>query len=147
MDTFENNQYDELENQISPEETEEILQETEAEAQPEDLQQCRSAAAEEPEQIHRPEPVQPPVTTYRQTGSGRRESPYANSPYEMNRPPHQPYTPGYTFQPQTQPKPRVKKERKKLSLPVKSTDITVQPFDETIAIKITQLEILLDKLA
>ena len=49
---------------------------------------------------------------YRGEGRGRRESPYANSPYEMHQPARQEYTPGYTFQPQTQPVPRVKKEKK-----------------------------------
>ena len=53
-----------------------------------------------------------PETAYRGSGSGRRESPYANSPYEMQQPPRQQYTPGYTFQPQTQPAPKVKKEKK-----------------------------------
>ena len=42
----------------------------------------------------------------------RRESPYANSPYEVSAQPRQAYTPGYTFQPQTQPVTRVKKEKK-----------------------------------
>ena len=63
-----------------------------------------------------PAPVQePPVTAYRGGGSGRRESPYANSPYEMNQPPRQQYTPGYTFQPQTQPVPKAKREKKQRS--------------------------------
>ena len=53
-----------------------------------------------------------PSAQYRGTGRGRRESPYANSPYEMKEPARQQYTPGYTFQPQTQPMPKVKKEKK-----------------------------------
>ena len=57
-------------------------------------------------------PEVPPVAEYRGEGRGRRESPYANSPYEMNQSPRQQYTPGYTFQPQTQPVPKVKKEKK-----------------------------------
>ena len=62
---------------------------------------------------------EPPVSTtevppaqYRGDGRGRRESPYANSPYEMNPSARQHYTPGYTFQPQTQPVPKVKKVKK-----------------------------------
>ena len=62
---------------------------------------------------------EPPVSTtevppaqYRGDGRGRRESPYANSPYEMNPSARQHYTPGYTFQPQTQPMPKVRKEKK-----------------------------------
>ena len=53
-----------------------------------------------------------PAAQYRGAGRGRRESPYANSPYEMKEPARQQYTPGYTFQPQTQPMPKVKKEKK-----------------------------------
>ena len=118
MDTFENNELDQLKELISEAEPLEQPAQPEQPAEPELSQP--EIPAEEPEMqeapapVHNPQPVQPPVTTYRQSGAGRRESPYANSPYEMNRP--QPgYTPGYTFQPQTQPKPRVKKEKKKLS--------------------------------
>ena len=47
-------------------------------------------------------------TVYRGTGAGRKESPYANSPYEMNRP----YQNEYRYQPQTQPPEKPKKEKK-----------------------------------
>ena len=76
------------------------------------------------EYIPRPAPEQPvyhqaypgytqPQTGYRGTGTGRKESPYASSPYVMN---HQPQ-PEYRYQPQTQPPekpkaPKVKKQRK-----------------------------------
>ena len=58
-----------------------------------------------------PEVVVEP-TAYRGSGRGRKESPYANSPYETCQAPRQEYTPGYTFQPQTQPVPKVKKVKK-----------------------------------
>ena len=58
-----------------------------------------------------PETVVEP-TAYRGSGRGRKESPYANSPYETYQPVRQEYTPGYTFQPQTQPVPKVKKVKK-----------------------------------
>ncbi len=54
------------------------------------------------------EPQQRP---YHGAGAGRKESPYANSPYVMNQQPYQ----GYQYQPQTEPpqKPKkVKKQRK-----------------------------------
>jgi len=50
-------------------------------------------------------------SAYRGSGSGRRESPYADSPYVME-PPKQQFTPGYTFQPQTQPRPKEKKPKR-----------------------------------
>ena len=56
-----------------------------------------------------PAPQQP--NPYHGTGAGRKESPYANSPYETYQPPRQ----EYRYQPQTEPpvKPRtVKKPRK-----------------------------------
>ncbi len=64
-----------------------------------------------PRQEPDPETVpQPPQSgTYHATGTGRRESPYANSPYEMNRPPQ----PEYRYQPQTQPPQKPAKPAKK----------------------------------
>ena len=66
------------------------------------------------------QPVQPPVYTqtgYRGTGTGRKESPYASSPYVMN---HQPQS-EYRYQPQTQPPvkpPKAKKQRKPIWKPL-----------------------------
>ena len=52
---------------------------------------------------------QPPQTgAYHAAGTGRKESPYANSPYEMNRQPQ----PEYHYQPQTQPPQKPKKVKK-----------------------------------
>ena len=69
-----------------------------------------------PESPAEPEPPRyvPPQnhSTYHGTGTGRKESPYANSPYETYQSVRQEYTPGYTFQPQTQPVPKVKKVKK-----------------------------------
>jgi len=81
----------------------------------EEREPVQQPVAEEAEPREETPPAAPeaPVTAYRGGGSGRRESPYANSPYEMNRQPG--YTPGYTFQPQTQPVTRVKKEKKQRS--------------------------------
>ncbi len=53
-----------------------------------------------------PQPSQPGA--YHAAGTGRKESPYANSPYEMNRPPQQ----EYRYQPQTQPPQKPAKPKK-----------------------------------
>ena len=57
-----------------------------------------------------PTPPQPEPTAYHGAGAGRKESPYANSPYVMNQPPQQEYQ--YQYQPQTEPPQKPKKERK-----------------------------------
>ena len=68
-------------------------------------------------------PQQPVSSAYHGTGTGRKESPYANSPYVMNHPPrqdhdsctyHQPPQPeqAYHYQPQYE-SPKPKKQRKK----------------------------------
>ena len=103
MDTFEHDDLTPMEPEIpaEPELTASYI--PVSEEQP----PVQEPAAPQENPVSHPEP-----TPYRGTGSGRKESPYANSPYEMNHPPRQQYTPGYTFQPQTQPKPRVKKEKK-----------------------------------
>ena len=117
MDTFENNKMDELEEireMVSSDEPEQLQAEPEAEPQAEIQPEPRMQIPEEPAAaVHTPVREAPAPGAYRQAGTGRRESPYANSPYEMHQAPRQQqYTPGYTFQPQTQPKPRVKKEKK-----------------------------------
>ena len=64
-----------------------------------------------PETPEASEPQQPYETPYHGSGTGRKESPYANSPYETCQMPRQ----EYHYQPQTEPpvKPRkVKKPRK-----------------------------------
>ena len=64
-----------------------------------------------PEEPVPPPPPRPYEGAYHGTGTGRKESPYANSPYEMHHEPRQ----EYRYQPQTEPpvKPaKVKKPRK-----------------------------------
>ena len=80
MDTFENQEFDQ-----TPEEA--------------------WAAPEEPvpQQTH-----QPYTNPYHGTGAGRKESPYANSPYEAYQPPRQ----EYRYQPQTEPPVKPKKVKK-----------------------------------
>ena len=78
--------------------------------------------AEIPQPIQ-PEPIppQPEPAPYHGTGTGRKESPYANSPYVMDHQPQQP--PQYHYQPQTEPprKPqKVKKPRKPIWKPLLS---------------------------
>ena len=118
MDTFENEELEPRDQQtdVQPEpdmepvaEAEPVIEEEPAvvEAQPEPIPEEQPVEEQTPEE----QPVAAP-TAYRGSGSGRKESPYANSPYEMNHQPKPEYTPGYTFQPQTQPKPKVKKEKK-----------------------------------
>ena len=107
MDTFEFEEQNPVPQEF-PVDAEPVCQEVPVQAEPifeePPAQDPVSRIPEPPVQI--PEP-----TPYRGTGSGRKESPYANSPYEL-RQPRSGYTPGYTFQPQTQPKPKVKKEKK-----------------------------------
>ena len=55
-----------------------------------------------------PTPPQPEPAPYHGTGAGRKESPYANSPYVMNQPPRQ----EYQYQPQAEPPRKPKKEKK-----------------------------------
>jgi len=55
------------------------------------------------------EPVhQPQSGTYHAAGTGRKESPYANSPYEMHHAPQQ----AYQYRPQNEPPAKPKKQRK-----------------------------------
>ena len=60
---------------------------------------------EEPEEAAPQEPLEHP---YRAAGTGRKESPYANSPYETYQPPRQ----EYRYHPQTEPPVKPKKEKK-----------------------------------
>ena len=53
-------------------------------------------------------PQQPYTSTYHGSGTGRKESPYANSPYEINHTPRQ----EYRYHPQTEPPVKPKKEKK-----------------------------------
>ena len=53
-------------------------------------------------------PQQPRDNPYHGTGTGRKESPYANSPYEM----HHASRPEYQYQPQTEPPVKPNKEKK-----------------------------------
>ena len=74
-------------------------------------------AFENPEYEYQPElpeeaaptpPQQPNEYTYHSTGTGRKESPYANSPYETCQPPQQ----EYRYQPRTEPPVKPKKVKK-----------------------------------
>ncbi len=97
MDTFENEEH----NPLSP--VPEISEEPELMAQEpiaEEVQEPEIPAAEEAA----PSPRQ----------SARKVSPYADSPYVMEASDSH-GTPGFTFQPQAAPQPRVKKEKKKSS--------------------------------
>ena len=53
-------------------------------------------------------PPQPSPSAYHGAGTGRKESPYANSPYVMEPQPRQ----EYYYQPQTEPPVKPKKEKK-----------------------------------
>ncbi len=104
MDTFE---HDEL-NPQTPEQ--ELAQEPQVlPADP--VEEIPEAA---PEQATAAEAPAPQSHSYRGTGRGRRESPYADSPYVMESRESQ-FTQGYTFQPQAAPQPKVKKAKKKSS--------------------------------
>ena len=81
---------------------------------PEQEQPPVPPVAEEPPVQQDPPQYVPPQNygAYHGTGAGRRESPYANSPY-VRQEPRPEYR--YQYQPQTQPPqkpPKVKKERK-----------------------------------
>ena len=84
-----------------------------------DFDKCASPEPEvpaEPEaapEAQVPQHNAPESAPYRGAGARRKESPYADSPYVMPEPEDRAYTPGYTFQPQTQPKPKAKKEKAK----------------------------------
>ena len=63
---------------------------------------------EPPEEAVPTPPRQPCENPYHGTGTGRKESPYANSPYETYQPPRQ----EYHYQPQTEPPVKPKKVKK-----------------------------------
>ena len=97
MDTFANSEYPE-ENNPAPEASFDAPQEPQNEAP----QEPRNEVPQE----HQSEPQS---GTYHAAGTGRRESPYANSPYMTGQP--RPYQ--YQYQPQTQPpEKREKKPRR-----------------------------------
>jgi len=60
------------------------------------------------EAAEEPLPQQPYAKPYHGTGAGRKESPYANSPYETYQPPRQ----EYQYRPQTEPPVKPKKVKK-----------------------------------
>ena len=64
---------------------------------------------EETQSVQEEPSVQEPITgSYHNYGTGRKESPYADSPYEMHHAPRQ----EYRYQPQTQRPVKPKKEKK-----------------------------------
>jgi serine protease Do len=105
MDTFANSEYPE-ENNPAPEASFDAPQEPQNEAP----QEPRNEVPQE----HQSEPQS---GTYHAAGTGRRESPYANSPYMTGQP--RPYQ--YQYQPQTQPpEKREKKPRRSGKSPWKT---------------------------
>jgi len=87
----------------------------------EEYQQTPEEVLDAPEE---PVPQQPYSNPYHGTGTGRKESPYANSPYEAYQPPRQ----EYRYQPQPEPpvKPRkVKKPRKPMGKKVLAAILAV----------------------
>ena len=106
MEPFENNEY--------PSEPDVRQPEAESPVPPRNEEPTQ----EEPITPPQPEPyTQPEYGAYHGTGTGRRESPYANSPYVRN--PQQSYQ-EYQYQPQTQPpqKPEKPKKEAKLRKPI-----------------------------
>ena len=111
MDTFENNEFQpEPESELDP-------PAVPAEAPAAEEPVPEEAAA--PQDTSQPEAPQSEPNAYRGTGTGRKESPYANSPYVMDHQAQQEnqysYRPQYQYQPQTEPpkKPRAKKPKGK----------------------------------
>ena len=102
MDTFENNEFIPEESPVSPESP-----------VPEQVDQVpvQEQPAEIPQQPYVP---QAEPAAYRGAGSGRKESPYANSPYVMNHASsqEQPQQQTYQYQPQYAPPQKPKKEKK-----------------------------------
>ncbi|HBK26895.1 MAG TPA: hypothetical protein DDY90_09380, partial [Clostridiales bacterium] len=101
MDTFADSEFPE-ENKPAPEVRSDAPQEPQNEAEP------QNAASRE----HQSEPQS---GTYHAAGTGRRESPYANSPYMTGQRPYQ-----YQYQPQTQPPQKKEKPRKSGKSPWKA---------------------------
>ena len=95
MDTFTNSEYPE-ENNPAPEASFDAPQEPQNEAPQEPRNEVPQEPRNEVPQEHQSEPQS---GTYHAAGTGRRESPYANSPYMTGQP--RPYQ--YQYQPQTQP--------------------------------------------
>ena len=106
---MENHEEYELTPQTPEEENVPVEEIVSMEAEPECMEESILEEIMQEEAV--PEAVVEP-TAYRGGGRGRKESPYANSPYEMPCQNRQEFTPGYTFQPQTQPVPKVKKQKK-----------------------------------
>lgn len=105
MDTFANSEYPE-ENNPAPEASFDAPQEPQNEAPQEPRNEVPQECQSEPQS-----------GTYHAAGTGRRESPYANSPYMTGQP--RPYQ--YQYQPQTQPpEKREKKPRRSGKSPWKT---------------------------
>ena len=113
MDTFANSEYPE-ENNPAPEASFDAPQEPQNEAPQEPRNEVPQEPRNEVPQEHQSEPQS---GTYHAAGTGRRESPYANSPYMTGQP--RPYQ--YQYQPQTQPpEKREKKPRRSGKSPWKT---------------------------
>jgi len=74
----------------------------------EEYEQTPEEVWEAPEEPVPQQPQQPYANPYHGTGTGRKESPYANSPYEMHHASRQ----EYRYQPQTEPPVKPKKVKK-----------------------------------
>ena len=114
MDTFDNNEYMDYQPEQEPQNTPELPEEP-AQEQPQPEVTAQPEAVEETPVVER---VQPRAdTAYHGAGTGRKESPYANSPYQRMQQPDS----GYRYQPQPQPpkkQPKVKKPRKPIWKPL-----------------------------
>ena len=112
MDTFANSEYPE-ENNPAPEASFDAPQEPQNEAPQEPRNEVPQEPRNEVPQEHQSEPQS---GAYHAAGTGRRESPYANSPYMTGQRPYQ-----YQYQPQTQPpEKREKKPRRSGKSPWKT---------------------------
>ena len=74
----------------------------------EEYRQTPEEPWEAPDEPIPQQPQQPYTNPYHGTGAGRKESPYANSPYEAYQPPRQ----EYRYHPQTEPPVKPKKAKK-----------------------------------
>ena len=136
MDTFENNEHTNEPEVLHRQETPLSPSGEEAPSpqeprQPDYVPPVQQAYTPEQPVYHQEQPQYqpyhyPPQSGYRGTGTGRKESPYASSPYVMNH--QQPEYQEYRYQPQSPEKkkaPKVKKPRKPIWKPILAGILTV----------------------
>jgi len=86
-------------------------------SEPENIPEPENTAA--PAEAAPPQPEYAENTGYRGVGTGRRESPYADSPYQTGAAPRQdPHYYQYSYQPQPSKTPKVKKHRRGVWKPI-----------------------------